>query len=87
MKLFCKENHWNVKDGKLLLDTPTGKQDETAMRMVAVIEAKVRLQIYDEICAMKFSDNRKALMKVGLDNVALTVQAMCADVALGKKNG
>jgi hypothetical protein len=86
MKLFCKGNHWKLVKGELILDTPTGKDTETALRLSAVIEARVRLQIYNEICDLKLLENRRAITKAGIENVALTVQAFCADVALkGRK--
>lgn len=88
MKVLCKNNHWSVKDGQLLLDTPTGKDEEKSRRVVEVIKAQVRLEIYEAICDLKFSDNRKAIMKQSggnLDNIMLAVQALCADVALGGK--
>lgn len=80
MKLFCKGQHWEIKDKQLIL---VG-DDETVARMTAVIEAKVRLKIYDEICALNLTTQRKQLMKNGLENVALTVQDMCAEIAIGK---
>ncbi len=83
----CKENHWKIVEGQLILETPTEEQQKISMRMVAGIEAKVRLKVYEEICAMPLTENRKALIKAGIENVALTVQSMCADMALGKKNG
>lgn len=86
MKLFCKDNHWIVKEGNLLLSTPTDKHEEIVMRLVAGIEARLRLEIYDDICNIKLLDNRKAITKAGIENVALTVQAMCADIVLqGRK--
>lgn len=89
MKILCKENHWTVKDGQLLLDTPTGKDVERSRRVVEVLKAQVRLEIYEAICDLKLSGNRKDLMKQSggnLDNLALAVQALCADVALGTRN-
>lgn len=83
MKLLCKDNHWKIIKGKLILDTPTEDQSEVAMRMVAALEARVRLEIYNEICDMKLMDNRKAIVKAGIDNVALSVQALIADKVLG----
>lgn len=86
MKLFCKGNHWKLVQGELILETPTGKDQETALRLSAVIEARVRLQIYNEICDLQLLENRKAITKAGIENVALSVQALCADVALnGRK--
>ena len=85
MKLLCKGNHWKVKDGRLILDTPTGKDDEKARRVVQVLRAEVRLEIYEAICDLKLDGNRKAIMKQSggnLDNLMLAVQALCADVAL-----
>ena len=89
MKILCKGNHWDVKDGRLLLDTPTGRDDEKARRVVEVLRAQVRLEIYEAICDLKLTTNRKTIMKQSggnLDNLMLAVQALCADVALDGKN-
>jgi hypothetical protein len=89
MKLLCKGNHWKVKDGQLLLDTPTGKDEQSARRLVEVLRAQVRLEVYEAICDLKFTGNRKTMMKQSggnLDNLLLAVQALCADVALGNTN-
>lgn len=83
MKIFCKENHWQLdKNHQLVLQTPNGKDQENALRLEAAIEARVRLRIYEEICDLKLLENRAAIVKAGVDNVALSVQALCADVAL-----
>jgi hypothetical protein len=85
MKILCRENHWSVKDGRLILDTPTGRDDEKARRVVQVLRAEVRLEIYEAICDLKLDGNRKTIMKQSggnLDNLMLAVQALCADVAL-----
>ena len=87
MKLLCKKNHWFIQQGQLILDTPKNKDIDTAKQMIKVLEAQIRLKIYDEICAIPLTDNRKAITKAGIDNVALTVQSLCADIALGQKNG
>ena len=88
MKLFCKDNHWKIVDKQLLLTDKNGKHlQEQATRMEAVIEARVRMQIYNDICDLKLTENRKAIVKAGVDNVALTVQAICADTALGYSDG
>ena len=88
MKILCKENHWSVKNGRLLLDTPTGRDEEKARRVVEVLRAEVRIEIYEAICDLKLTDNRKTIVKQSggnFDNLILAVQALCADVALGKK--
>ena len=90
MKILCKENHWAVKDGRLLLNTPTGKDKDKARRVIEVLRAQVRLEIYEAICDLKLVGNRKDIIKQSggnLDNLVLAVQALCADVALGEKNG
>lgn len=84
MKLVCKENHWQIKDGQLLLDTPEGQ--ESVKNMVRVLEAQIRGRIYDEICAIDLTTNRTQIMKNGLENSLLTVQDLCAQVALGNKD-
>jgi hypothetical protein len=83
MKIICKKNHWRVKDGQLILDTPTG--DALAKQVITTLEAQIRLDIYEKICAMPLTTNRKQLIKLGLDNVALMVQDACAQIALGEK--
>lgn len=84
MKLGCKQNHWKIKDGQLILDTPQGQ--ETVKNMVRILEAQIRGRIYDEICAVDFTSNRTQIMKNGLENSLLTVQDMCAQIALGGSN-
>lgn len=84
IKLICKENHWKVKDGQLILDTPQGQ--ETVKNMVRVLETQIRGRIYDEICAIDLTTNRKQLVKNGIENSLLTVQDICAQIALGGKN-
>jgi len=79
MKLFCKGNHWSINENKLHLE---GDLQRVA-KMEAVLEARLRLQIYNEICDMKLLDNRNAIVKAGIDNVALSVQALIADKVLG----
>ena len=82
-KILCKGQHWEVKDGQLILDTPKGQ--DVLKSVVTTLEAQIRLKIYDEICAIPLIDNRTQLVKQGIENVALTVQDLCAQVALGKK--
>lgn len=82
-KVFCKGQHWEIKDGQLILDTPEGQ--EIAKKVILVLEAEIRLKIYDEICALPLIDDRKKLVKLGIENVALMVQDACAQIALGEK--
>lgn len=84
MKLGCKENHWKIKDGQLVLDTPEGQ--ESVKNMVKVLEAQIRGRIYEEICAFPLTDNRSQIMKNGLENSLLVVQDICAQIALGNKD-
>ena len=83
MKIICKNNHWQIKDNQLLLDTPNGQ--EAVKSMVQVLEKQIRQRIYDEICAIDFTANRKQIMKNGLENSLLTVQDLCAKVVLNDK--
>jgi len=52
--------------------------------MMARLEAEVRLDIYDQICALDFTTNKKQIVKSGIENVALQVQDMCAQIVLGE---
>lgn len=83
-KLFCKGNHWEIKNGQLILDTPDGQQ--TVKNMVKILEVQIRDAIYEEICALDFTQNRKQIMKYGIENALLNVQDMCAKVAIGHDN-
>lgn len=80
-KIFCKGNHWEIKNGQLILDTPEGQQ--TVKNMVKVLEVQIRDAIYEEICALDFTQNRKQIMKYGIENALLHVQDVCAKVAIG----
>lgn len=83
MKFVCKENHWSVKNGQLILDTPEGQ--ELAKQVVKALEAQIRLDIYEQICALPLVTDRKRIVKLGIENVALMVQDACAQIALGEK--
>jgi hypothetical protein len=81
MKVICNENHWSIKNNQLLLDTPAGQ--DAVKAMVKNLEGQIRQRIYDEICAVDLTDNRKQIMKNGLENSLLTVQDICAKIAIG----
>jgi len=83
MKVICKENHWKINGTKLVLDTPKGQ--EAVEQMVKAIQARVRLEIYEEICALDLTTRRKQIVKNGLENSLLQVQDLCAQIALGQR--
>ena len=82
MKLICNEQHWRIKDKQLLLDTPEGQ--DAVKAMVKILESQIRQRIYDEICALDLTTDRKRVIKNGIENALLTVQDVCANVALGE---
>ena len=82
-KFMCKENHWKIDGTKLVLDTPEGQ--EAVEQMVKAIQARVRLAIYEEICALDLTTRRKQIVKNGLENSLLQVQDLCAKIALGQR--
>jgi len=83
VKVICKNQHWSVKDNQLVLDTPEGQ--EILKKVVKTLEAQIRLEIYEQICALPLIQDRKRLVKMGIDNVALQVQDLCAQIALGEQ--
>jgi hypothetical protein len=92
MQLFnakCKKPHWFVLEGKLMLETAEEKHQDLAKQVITVLEAQIRQKIYDEITAWQPLKNRAQIMKVSgsIDNALLGVQAICADIVLGNKNG
>jgi len=92
MHLFnakCKKPHWFVLKGKLMLETAEEKHQDLAKQVITVLEEQIRQKIYDEITAWQPLKNRTQIMKVSgsMDNALLGVQAICADIALGNKNG
>ena len=86
MKLICKhKQHWEINNGKLILGADTDEfLAEQLTLMTARLEAEIRLDIYDQICAIDFTSNRKLIVKSGIENVALQVQDICAQIALGE---
>jgi len=42
------------------------------------------VEIYDQICALDLVKDRKRLVKLGIENVALIVQDACAQIAIGE---
>ena len=87
MKILCKnKQHWEINNGKLILGADTDKYlAEQLMLMTARLEAEIRLDIYDQICALNFTNDRKLIVKSGIENVALQVQDICAQIAIGEK--
>jgi hypothetical protein len=87
MKVFCKaKKHWDVVEGKLFLGAQDSKTLEKELsRLMARLEAEVRLDIYEQICALGLIRDRKKLVKMGIENVALLVQDACAQIAIGEK--
>jgi hypothetical protein len=84
----CEENHWFVKDGQLMLSTPTEAQQELAKQVIKVLEKQIRLRIAEDITNWKPLENRAQIIKVAgsLDAALVGVQAICADIAMGKEN-
>lgn len=81
-KLICKQTHIVFKDGKIDVDNKENR--ETFGEVIRELERMLRVQIHNEIASLKLTDNRKQIVKNGIDNTALQVQDMCARVALGK---
>ena len=84
----CEENHWFVQDGQLMLSTPTEAQQELAKQVIKVLEKQIRLRIAEDITNWKPLENRAQIVKVAgsLDAALVGVQAICADIAMGKEN-
>lgn len=84
MKGKCTETHVRFKDGKL--DLQDDETKSTMLTLIDQLERMIRVQIHNEICDIKLTENRTQIVKNGIDNVALTVQDLCAKVALGTAN-
>lgn len=81
-KLICKQTHIVFKDGKIDVDNKDNK--DSFREIIQELERMIRVQIHNEIAALKLTENRAQIVKNGIDNTALTVQDICAKVALGK---
>lgn len=82
MKL-CKKNHFEVVDGLIKFESEI---DEKVIQLwKRTIEDAVRLDIYEKICSLPLTENRAQIVKNGIENTALTVQDMCAQIALAKE--
>lgn len=84
VKILCNKKHVEFKDGKFDMDDPETK--DLFQEIINKLEYLVRIQIHNEICDLKLTENRKQIVANGIDNVALTVQDLCARIALGKIN-
>jgi hypothetical protein len=87
MKILCRhKQHWEINKGKLILGAKNDEYlAEQLSRMTARLEAEIRLDIYEQICALNFTKDRKLIVKSGIENVALQVQDLCAQIAIGEK--
>jgi len=65
MKLFCKaKQHWEITDGKLILGAESDEYLAVQLaKMTARLEAEIRLDIYEQICALDLVKDRKRLVK------------------------
>jgi hypothetical protein len=86
VKLFCKaKQHWEITNGKLILGAESDEFLANQLaKMTARLEAEIRLDIYDQICSLDLIRDRKKLVKMGIENVALLVQDACAQIAIGE---
>ena len=86
MKIICtNKQHWEIVRGKLILGAKTDDHLAAQLsQMTARLEAEIRLEIYDKICEIDFTQNKKQIVKSGIENVALQVQDICARIALGE---
>jgi len=84
----CEENHWFVQDGQLMLSTPTEAQSEIAKQVIKVLEKQIRLRIAEDITNWKPLENRAQIIKIAgsLDAALVGVQAICAEIAMGKED-
>jgi len=84
----CKKPHWTVVEGKLILETANEKNQELAKQVITVLEAQIRNQIAQEIMLWKPITGRKDIIKRfgNIDNALISVQAICADIALRNKS-
>jgi hypothetical protein len=71
-----------------MLSTPTEEQQDLAKQIIKVLEKQIRLRIAEDITNWKPLENRAQIMKVAgsLDAALVGVQAICADIAMGKDN-
>ena len=86
MKIFCKaKQHWEINNGKLILGAESDEFLATQLaKMTARFEAEIRLEIYEQICSLDLVKDRKRLVKMGIENVALLVQDACAQIVIGE---
>ena len=81
---LCRGNHWKVINGQVILDTPWGRDEAKAKEIVDVLDKQVRYQARAEICAVPLLDDRKRLVKMGLDNALLATQNLLANTITAK---
>lgn len=84
MKVLCNKTHLEFKNGQFDLDDPDTKS--LLVDLTGQLEKMLRIKIHNEIADLNFTENRKQVVKNGIENTALTVQDICAKVALGKAN-
>jgi hypothetical protein len=84
----CNGNHWEIIEGRLYLTTESEDKRDIVKSVVKVLEKEIRNKIYEDICSWQPLSNRTQIMKVAgsMDAALLGVQAICADIALGKQD-
>lgn len=82
MRLFCRNDHYKIVGGQIFLTSKSKRQRALAHKMIDTLEKQIRQQVFVDICEMKLLDNRKAIVKHGIDNAVLMTQDLCARRAL-----
>ena len=82
MRLFCRNDHYKIVGGQIFLTSKSKRQKALAHKMIDTLDRQIRQQVFADICAMKLLENRKAIVKLGIDNAVLTTQDLCARAAL-----
>ena len=82
MRLFCRNDHYKIVGGQIFLTSKSKRQRALAHKMIDTLEKQIRQQVFADICDMKLLENRKAIVKLGIDNAVLTTQDLCARAAL-----
>lgn len=85
MKLFCRNDHYIIKGGQVILISKSKRQQKLMAQLLEVLDTQIRQQIYKEICDVPLLQNRTAIVKHGIDKAALQIQDRFANLVLKGK--
>ena len=76
MKVLCRENHWTVIDGQLVLGKPTKKHRELENRLLAVLTVRILRKAIKTLEEVDLIKSREQIVSRGIEKTPAYVREL-----------